>query len=341
MAIYKKDKNFKNLLNIMNYEGLVKKLGYIDSTLSKSGPSDSLVEIIENYSSNFLEDVSNIYSLIREKEMKDPLTYTSDKTEIPRKFQSLSLENSLDNYLRTKVSDDDVKLYLDETLIARYSSNKKDKIGKAIDIDEETIYGRIHLNGDFFTHIDPPKKIETTSDMRNLAKTFFNVSGKNHVALIQHMEEDSSSNEHYHNFEELIVQLAGISYLEIRNINDDTKRKIVEMGPGDIYNIPAKSLHKVNTLDTGSITIPIKQTNPKKKDHLYQDKSSRRIKEELQDIINMPHNTSKEEVIEELDSYYGALKNSEKKKLTEIISNNSKRGYTHNLLNEFKEQIDS
>jgi hypothetical protein len=169
---------------------------------------------------------------------------------------------------------DTIEVHLNDTSIAKYSPTnfnlEGDLNGEFFDMPQEYGFnGFLWLNKDFFHRFRIPKPMESQSNMRNVAKAFFKIEDTNHVCLVQYLHPNGSSAEHYHTLDEYIVQLAGKSHLELRPIENLNEKTVVEMTPATVLHIKPGMLHIVKTSDNGSLTIPIKQTNPKKKDHLY------------------------------------------------------------------------
>jgi len=174
--------------------------------------------------------------------------------------------------------------------------------------------------------------METDSDTRNIAKSFFEVNKENHVCLVQYMSPNGASGEHYHTLDEIILQLVGKSFLEIRPIDDDSSREIIELSEGHLYSIERNNLHIVRTLNEGSITIPIKKTIPGKKDHLYLFKSQKRISSEISQLIDRNlHYNSGNEILSTLESYYLSLKPLEKEIFSKYLSQRIKTEKNPNL----------
>ena len=160
---------------------------------------------------------------------------------------SISLGIPLADALEIRSSNQGNTLYLDGTSIVSYRP-RGEYIGKAIEIPGDLIEGSLFFNTDFFKKFENLTKHPTSkSEMVNLAKTFFRINGKNHVALVQFLESDSSSGEHYHELEEVIVQLAGRSYIELRPEDREYQHQTLQLDAGTIYTIPPRHLHRVYT----------------------------------------------------------------------------------------------
>ncbi|MBI4155161.1 cupin domain-containing protein [Candidatus Woesearchaeota archaeon] len=279
--------------------------------------------------------VNSLYETIRNLEKKVPSLYVQN-SQIDK--PSLSIDKPLIDVLETKVHDERVSFYLDGIHIVTYCQGFICHIGKVIDIDED-LKGRLFFNSDFFKQFDVPKTLETSSDMRNIAKTFFEINKKNYVMLTQYLAPYSSSSEHCHTLDEIIIQLAGRSFLEMRPMKNDMERKVIELNPGDIYEISLNNLHQIYTYDRASITIPIKQTINGKKDHIYPSKSKERLSSELDALIRIPHYNSGNEILSALEEYKNHLNDDERKnfkKLIEIRVSNEKNPNIRRILEEFK-----
>lgn len=172
--------------------------------------------------------------------------------------------------LRTEQTESKTSLYLDDLLIAVYSPILTEPAGdqKRIDMKEYDFQGCLLLSTSFFHRFQLQKPPDSKSQMKNIAKAFFKYDEKNHACLVQYLHPNGCSSEHYHSLDEYIVCLAGDLKVCMRDF--DGYENIAEMNPGSILTIAPKTWHKVVTYDTGSITVPIKQTIEGRKDHFYE-----------------------------------------------------------------------
>lgn len=264
--------------------------------------------------------------------------YISQKTHKKGILPLIETTASLDKALRFETKEGLNILYLENIGLTYFSPLEIAHPGKSTVLLEEDLKGRVYFNENFFQRFDPPRPKKRRSDMRNLAKAFFRLNWKNHVALVQYLFDGGKSNEHYHTLPELICQLAGRSLIETRPIENDTDIKRTELCPGEICRILPNTLHTVNAISGGSITAPIKQTKPHRKDHLYIEKSNNRINQELKDLLKLPHYNSGNEIIGALDNYFSDLRSeNEKARLTQILNESEKREKNPNLKQILKE----
>jgi len=222
-------------------------------------------------------------------------------------YPTITLARNLHEALEVRTAGGLSTFYVDGISVVSYSSEQREHFGKRVRLDREDLSGDLFFNTDFFRKFDFHKSRETESDMENLAKTFFKVNGDNYVALLQYLCEGGRSAEHHHTLEESIAQLAGRSYVELRPVENDTDYRIVELSQGDILRIPANNLHFVGAIDGGSLTVPIKQTLPYQKDHLYIPKSDRRIFQEVDRLLRGEY-SSGNEAVSAIHNYYDRLK---------------------------------
>ncbi len=269
---------------------------------------DQLGKVLHQNPGNLCPDTLNqLYQNIREKERKVPALYFPYGYPQSRSPQlNYELGQSLLRELKVEAAEDQLQiLKLGGQDIVSYSPRSGQRARVIADLKEPGLAGRLSLNPDFFTTYDVPKRKESASDIRNLAKAFFLVNGENHVALVQYLHPEGTTSEHYHLLEEIIVQLAGRSCLELRPVADDTQRRVIELSPGDIQFIQPEYLHRLFTLDEGSISVPIKKTDPTRSDHHYKEKSQRRLKIEVDELLQQHYNSG-EEIISALVRYYQA-----------------------------------
>jgi quercetin dioxygenase-like cupin family protein len=207
-------------------------------------------------------------------------TDSKKTTEYPR----IVLVRDLHDSLETRTKSGLTTLYIDGISIISYSQIKRTHLGRRITFKKDDLEGELYLSNDFFTFSNVGKKKKTDSEMENIAKTFFKVNKDNYVSLVQYLHNKGRSSEHYHSFDESIVQLAGTSQITLRKVEDDSHYKRKTLYPGDILKIPGNTIHQLNIprdSKKGSITVPIKQTDPDKSDHFKKEKSYNRIKQEV------------------------------------------------------------
>ncbi|MDP1695141.1 MAG: cupin domain-containing protein [Candidatus Woesearchaeota archaeon] len=215
----------------------------------------------------------------------------------PKPLARLTLQRPVHDCLETRLTGDLMTLYLDGISIVSYSPHSRDHIGRMLPLQEADLTGYLFLNTDFFTSPSVRQKpLKSTSQMRNLAKTFFTVNSQYHVALIQYLLAGGMSSEHYHSLDESIVQLAGQSTVTVRPVADDTQHTLYELHPGEILRIPPQTLHRVRTSNVGSITVPIKQTLVTKSDTHYPIYSQARMDQELRSLLDAPCTSGNETV---------------------------------------------
>jgi mannose-6-phosphate isomerase-like protein (cupin superfamily) len=264
-----------------------------------------------------IEDIDNLYRRVREEERKAPsLFFHADVQNQKRTYPHLSTQMPLRETLTTVERDAARILSLDAVPIVSYSKLLRTQIGLRVDIKGGDLDGHMFLDTDFFSIFDMAQA--PLSDVYNIAKAFFSMDGNNHVAIVQYLPEGGCSREHYHSLDEIIVQLAGSSILELRPIRRDAERRIVELAPGDIEVIPADNLHRLQTIDGGSIAVPLKQTMPGRSDHHYVEKSVRRLSGDIEAIMIGDY-ASGEGMVSALDGYYGSLSPGERRRMLRIL----------------------
>jgi hypothetical protein len=232
--------------------------------------------------------------------------------------------------------------YIGGVNVASFSESIDSYVGQRVDIFKPGLVGHLFLNTDFFGPYREIPRGETSSDMENMAKAFFNMNGKNHVALVQYLCPGGRSREHYHTLREEIAQLAGRSLLEIRTSSDDSKVTQVELQAGESYVLNPYQAHQVKAFDEGSITIPVKQTIAKRKDHFYSMKSDRRMLAEVQSLLQ-DHYNSGEELLACLGDYHTELQSEEKSRfdlVLQTVANSSSNPNIRLLLGEFSPKKD-
>ena len=173
--------------------------------------------------------------------------------------------------LRTEQAEGKTNLYLDDLLIAVYSTViiEPSDDQKRIDMMQDYGFpGYLLLSASFFRRFHLEKPPNSQSQMKNVAKAFFIYNEKNHACLVQYLHPNGSSSEHYHSLEEHIVSLAGNIHVCMRPV-EEGECNTVELTEGRVLVIPPKTWHKVLIYDVGSVTVPIKQTIKGKKDHFY------------------------------------------------------------------------
>jgi len=227
-------------------------------------------------------------------------------------YPRITLARTIHEVLGVRTLGDLTTLYIDGISVVSYSPTAREHFGRKISLDKEDLAGELFFNTEFFKKFDLNRALEASSEMENIAKTFFKVNGDNYVALVQYLREGGRSAEHYHTLEESIVQLAGRSYVELRPVGDDTDYRIVELEQGDIIRIPSNNIHFVEAIEGGSLTIPIKQTLGSRKDHLYTGKSDKRISQEVDRLLREAY-SSGDEAVSALHNYYENLRTSTEK----------------------------
>ena len=317
-----------------SYNRITKKIGYLEEYIANhdsdyaSSVGDELKKIVDNnpYPSDaefMSKGLEILYRDVREKEKKVPSLINSEiypsKNSLTKFFPSIDLNTPLEASLDVKENNGRTTLYLGGSDVVSYSNTVKNHIGKRIDINEESMEGYLFFNTDFFTRFDIPKEIDSGSDMRNIAKGFFNFNDKNHVALVQYLEADGFSKEHYHSLPEIIVQLAGETHIELRDADNDLNVRGEGLEAGDLLVIPPRTIHKLVAYENGSITVPIKQTNKKRSDHFYQEMSYERLTKDIDDLIRAPHYNSGTEILCSLEDFYDSLRVKEKENFIEYL----------------------
>jgi len=168
--------------------------------------------------------------------------------------------------------------------------------------------------------------------MRNIAKTFFLSNNEKYVCLVQYLHQEGESSEHYHEEEEFISQIVGRSFIELRPVEDDTERTIVEMHPGKVYRIPPRMLHSVHTQDQASVTMPIKMLVKGRTDRFTQDKSELRIANEVKELMNLHYNSGNE-AVGNLHYYMLGLSQKEQQLFDTILRRNIQNEHNPNRKN--------
>ena len=205
-------------------------------------------------------------------------------------------------------------LYLGNNLLAVHSLRGNVELSKSVNLGDK---GVISFNPLFFDRTNLPKRKGT--DSRTLAKGFFEINGVNHAILMQSLETNSSTSEHYHSLTECIGQFLGKSLLETRPVEDDTNFRVKEMDAGDKFEILPNKLHFLKTADNFSITIPIKATIEGLRDHHSIPKSKERMKQEIGFILSATGYQSGNEITGNLIRYQERLGNDEADIMLELI----------------------
>ena len=287
---------------------------YLEEYKKRCSASDAAVSFLQGKGDpgyNLENALREKYRCVRESEGKVPALYVYEELAKVKFYPSLTLDKPVAGALEAREKDGVLAVYLQGISIVAFSRNMQDHIGRRVDIQEEGLQGRLFFNSDFFQRFDLPKRRDAYSDMRNIASSYFKVNGKNHVALVQYLHPEGRSAEHYHTLPETIVQVAGNSFLVVRPVEQDTSVKSIEMTPGKMYQIQPSHLHQVFTRDEGSITLPMKQTHPRRKDHFSYEMSPARIRQELNEMIHA-HYESGTALMMMLRSYCSDLKPQEK-----------------------------
>lgn len=315
----------------------------VDKELEEAGRKARMLDYLQDYVSQHPQDayalqvearlrpvvsggifsspvLDEIYREVRQRERKVPTLDALQRLRPLPSKPSLSLDKPLAEALTVTTYGSLTTLLLGGISIVSYSPVFQNHIGKAFDIREEGLEGRLFFNSDFFTRFDILREPEPRSDMRNIAKTFFKVNGENYVGLVQYLLPEGRSAEHHHALDETIVQLAGWSFVELRPVADDASREIIELAPGSITQIPKGHLHVVMAYDEGSITVPLKKTIKRKKDHLTYTMSEGRIAQEFHQMLTGPHYNSGNELLVALSDYYGNLNPLEKERFFTILA---------------------
>ncbi|MDD5193191.1 MAG: cupin domain-containing protein [Candidatus Nanoarchaeia archaeon] len=264
-----------------------------------------------------------------------------------RSLPSISLDTSLHDSLYTENKKGLRVLGLGDFELVAYTrrdltSCGREVLTRSVALAEDDLRGTVFLNPNFFRGRNNPRKLEPESGTKNFAKTFFLANGLNHVALVQYLPSGERTYEHYHTTEESIVQLGGSSFVNLRPVEEDTNYQIVELSPGQILRIPPRTLHYVQTLEQGSLTFPVKQTFPGKKDHLYHPRSQPRISQELTALLDSPSYQSGDEVVAALKEYSRDLRtDSERERMireAEILASEATNPNARIRLREFIEE---
>ena len=225
------------------------------------------------------------------------------KKEIP------NYDSSINGLREISVINDDsgVKVNLGKVDLVNFHTTFCLDNNNVFPISYGDIHGFLELNPLIFNGIYEQFSKGPKSQMLNVSKCFFVNNSNNYVALVQYLQAFGHSGEHYHNLEEVIVQLAGESLIEMRQIENDENKVVRKMISGDKLYIPSKIIHRVLTIDSDSLTMPIKQTDIKKKDHFYKPKSIQRIKRELEHMFFSEFFESGNALINSLDLYFQDL----------------------------------
>ena len=250
-------------------------------------------------------------------------------------------DKSLRDILNISREPDAIHFFLDKRHIVTYSEQMAAFPGKDVDMGRYHFPGFAYLDTKFFHKLDTEK--HPGSDMVNLAKAFFQFNEKNHVCLVQFLPEDGLSGEHYHTLDEYIACTAGAATVRMSPPENDTDEKRMPLKQGDILHIPPRTLHVLYSQE-GCITIPIKQTIEGKRDHIYQDKSEKRMLKEFDSMVRGVHHESGTEMASELIHYYSYLKPGEKIVFQGIIENKLAAEKNENIiciLGEVKKDIQS
>jgi quercetin dioxygenase-like cupin family protein len=232
----------------------------------------------------------------------------------PEIFPAITLGEGTHNSIEVRIRGDSATLYLRGVSLVTYSPTKTEHLGARLELAREDLDGDLFFHGGFFRKFNIPRPAGPKSGMESIAKAFFKVNGQNHVVLVQYLGEGSTSAEHYHTLEESIAQLAGMSFVELRPVDNDMDYRTVELHQGDILRVPPHTLHWVGTIEGGSLTVAMKQTRPKRKDHLYAPKSDARIAREIESILSAPGYQSGNAIVGELVTYYETLRSSKERR---------------------------
>lgn len=296
----------------------IRQLAYIHDYLTHGAPNDvaryraQLDLLLANPSWTAL---SKLYAEVAAHE---PAPATNGRSSGPSRgtgLPALALERSLGDALTVQADARKTTAYLDGISIVSYAHTLPRHIGHHVRVGSEDLPGTLIFHADFFRNFRPAAR--PRSAMRNVAKAFFSVNDRLHVALVQYLHPEGTSGEHYHSSEEWIIQLAGESYVESRPIDNDTLRAIAQLHPGAIHHIPPAHQHRLYTLEEGSITIPIKPLTGRQ-DHHYQTKSAPRIAQEL-DALLQAHYESGHGLQEELEAYALSLTAAERMRFEALV----------------------
>lgn len=244
------------------------------------------------------------------------------------------VDKTLSDILVVKRESDSAHFFIEQKHIATFSEALAGYPGKEVNMGRHHFPGFVYLDTKFFHKFDMGK--HAGSDMINLAKAFFKFNDGNHVCLVQFLPEDGLSGEHYHTLDEYIACIAGAATVRIASPENDADEKRITLEQGDILHIPPKTLHVLYSPE-GCITIPIKQTIKGKRDHIYQDKSEKRMLNEFDSMVRGVHHESGTEMVCELKQYYEHLKSGEKTVFIGMIENKFATEKNQNILNILKE----
>ncbi|MEM4263683.1 MAG: hypothetical protein QW666_02185 [Candidatus Woesearchaeota archaeon] len=237
-------------------------------------------------------------------------------------------DKSLSDVLVLQNTQDAVHFFIDKQYVATFSEELAGYPGKEIYMQKHHFPGFIYLSKDFFSKIDADK--HPGSDAIHLAKAFFQFNGVSHVCRVQFLPEAGLSGEHYHTLDEYIACLAGAATVRMSSPENDADEKKIILKQGNILHIPPKTLHVLYSPE-GCITIPVKEIINGKRDHIYQDKSEKRMLKELNLMIRGVHHGSGNEMLCELKHYYEHLKQGEKTAFMGIIDKKLKAEKNQNI----------
>jgi hypothetical protein len=238
-------------------------------------------------------------------------------------------DKSLREILLLQSTHDAVHFFVEQKHVATYSEVLAGYPGKEVNMGRHHFPGFVYIDTKFFHKLDAEK--HPGSDMINLAKAFFKFNDLNHVCLVQFLPEDGLSGEHYNTLDEYIACIAGAATVRTASPENDTDEKRITLKQGNILRIPPKTLHVLYSPE-GCITIPIKQTIKGKRDHYYQDKSEKRMLNELDSRIHGVHYESGTEMVCELKHYYEHLRSGEKNVFKNILETKMMSEKNPNLL---------
>lgn len=250
-------------------------------------------------------------------------------------------DKSLRDILNISREPDAIHLFLDKRHIVTYSEQMAAFPGKEICMKKYDFPGFVYFDSSFFHRHDAEK--HPGSDMVNLAKAFFQFNEKNQVCLVQFLPEDGLSGEHYHTLDEYIACMAGAVTVRTASPENDADETRIALKQGDVLYVPPRTLHVLYSPE-GCITIPVKQTINGKRDHIYQDKSEKRMLNEFDSMVRGVHHESGTETVSELIQYYSYLKPGEKNVFQGIIENKLAAEKNENImriLGEVKKDIQS
>lgn len=267
-----------------------------------------------------VDDLHSLYRNIRIGERKVPCLYAL--SSLPeREDRNIDVQyERLDELFKFEERESSIVVSFSATEALIYRKEfHEDGQRTVVALQEPTLEGFFYFSPTFFTQLDLPKRKESTSAMRNIAKTFIKSDGNNYVALLQYLSPESRTSEHYHSLDEVILQVAGKSVLELRPTDDDTQKREIELVPRTKIKIPAYTLHVLYTEEQGSVTLPFKQTIPGKNDHHYQDRSEARISNELTEFFLERGYKSGTARVTTLQSYYQTLNDEEQRTFQKVL----------------------